>query len=172
MKRIFLIGYMGAGKTTVGRLLAEKLQLSFIDLDIFIEKRYNKTVREIFIEKGEEKFREIETKALQEISDFEDVVISTGGGAPCFNDNILKMNQSGITIYLKVSPVELTKRLDSCKHSRPIIKDKSTEELECFIVENLEKRDFFYNQAKIIFDAEEIDANVEQSVEELKKLFC
>ena len=88
MKRIFLIGYMGAGKTTVGKVLSQQLGLSFIDLDHYIEGRYHKTVGQLFAERGEEAFRDIERRMLREVAAFENVLVSTGGGAPCFFDNI------------------------------------------------------------------------------------
>lgn len=154
MKRIFLVGYMGAGKTSVGKVLAKRMNLSFVDLDHFIEARYHKTISKLFEEKGEENFRETERRMLHEVAMFENVLVSTGGGVPCFFDNMAFMNQSGTTIYLKVSPGELVKRLELVKHSRPILKDKSGEELHQFVKQSLMKRDSYYTQATIIFDAE------------------
>src|SRR5690554_4257405 len=101
MERIFIIGYMGSGKTTVGKKLAKSLSLSFIDLDAFIESKYRKTIAEIFAEKGEDGFRKIESKALSEVALIEDVVISTGGGAPCFYNNMELMNKTGTTVIYK-----------------------------------------------------------------------
>ena len=150
--KLFLIGYMGAGKTTIGRLLAKKLNCSFIDVDCFIENRYHQTVTKIFEEKGEAGFREIEHRALLEISSYENVVVSTGGGLPCFFDNMEIMNRTGITIYLKENIDELSKRLKSSKQNRPLIKDKNPEELYNFIETSLRKREPFYNRAKFIFD--------------------
>ena len=92
MTRILLTGYMGAGKTTLGRALATKLGLTFIDLDCYIEERFRKTISQIFAEKGEEGFRDIERRMLHEVAEFEDIIISTGGGTPCFFDNIDYMN--------------------------------------------------------------------------------
>lgn len=154
MKRIFLIGYMGAGKTTVGKDLAQRGGLSFVDLDHAIEARYHKTVREIFQEKGEEGFREIERKMLAEVSTFEDVVISTGGGAPCFYGNMEFMNSVGTTVYLKVSVDELVARLEPCKHTRPVLQGRSGEDLKTFNRENIEKREAHYLKASIVFEAE------------------
>ena len=93
MKRIFLTGYMGSGKSTLGLRLAQKAGLSFIDLDHYIETRFRKTINEIFAEKGEKEFRIIERNMLREVGEFEDVIIATGGGAPCFFDNIDYMNK-------------------------------------------------------------------------------
>ncbi|MDO5570148.1 MAG: shikimate kinase [Bacteroidales bacterium] len=157
MKRYFLIGYMGAGKTTLGKFISQKMELSFIDLDLYIESRYRKTINEIFQEKGEDGFREIERKALHEVGEFEDVVIATGGGVPCFFDNKEYMNQQGVTIYLKTGVPVLFKRLKIAKASRPILKDKTDEELYSFIEENLNKRESAYEAAKLIFDANELD---------------
>lgn len=154
MKRIFLIGYMGAGKTTVGKKLAKRMNLSFIDLDCYIEARYHKTVGQIFAEKGEDAFRDIERRMLHEVAMFEDVLISTGGGTPCFFDNMEFMNGNGASVYLKVSVEELAKRLEACKTTRPVLKNRSGDELVAFIAESLEKRTPHYMKASIVFDAE------------------
>lgn len=156
MRRIFLIGYMGAGKTTTGRELAKALGLEFIDLDQFIQARYQKTVSQIFQDVGEAEFRNIERNVLKEIGDFEDVIISTGGGTPCFFDNMQYMNNVGTTIYLKAHPEALSKRLNTCKEKRPLIKDKNEEELYIYVTENLHKREPFYSQAKVIFEPGEL----------------
>ena len=161
MNKIFLIGYMGAGKTTVGKRLAKELNLSFIDLDCFIENRYQQTVNQLFKERGEEAFRIIEQKLLHEVSLFEDTLVSTGGGAPCFFDNIMFMNSIGTTIYLKVSAKELANRLDPCKYTRPLLKDKTKEELTLFVEENLDKREAYYMQASIVFEAERLLDNTD-----------
>ena len=104
MKSIIIIGYMGAGKTTVGKALAKDLGVMFYDLDWYIESRMRKTVKQIFDEVGEEGFRKIEHNMLHEVAEFENVVVSCGGGTPCFFDNMDYMNQLGETFYLKASP--------------------------------------------------------------------
>lgn len=147
---------MGAGKTTIGRKLAQMMQLSFVDLDWYIEQRYHKTVGDLFSELGEKGFREIEQKMLHEVADFEDVIISTGGGTPCFNDNMVFMNARGITVYLKLSPSQLFKRLKNAKMSRPLIKDKSDQELLEYISMMIEQREPFYKQAAILFEHENL----------------
>lgn len=169
MKRIFLIGYMGAGKTTVGKDLAKKTGLSFVDLDNHIEARYHKTVGQLFKEKGEAEFREIEKRMLHEVAMFEDILISTGGGAPCHFDNIQFMNSSGTTIYLKVSVGELVKRLEACKQVRPVLKGRTGEELKAFVAESLEQREPYYNQATFVYDAEVMltEADVKSIVDDL-----
>ncbi len=139
---------MGSGKTTLGRKLAEHSELQFIDMDDYIEKRNCKTVAQIFSEEGEDSFRKKEQKALEELSEFTDVVIATGGGAPCFFDNIQLMNKTGKTIFLNIEPDILAKRLSESKTERPLIKGKQEDELISFINESLKKRNEFYLQAK------------------------
>ncbi|MDX1283623.1 MAG: shikimate kinase [Draconibacterium sp.] len=146
--RIYLIGYMGCGKSTLGRKLAKHLDLQFIDMDHYIEERNYKTIPQIFAEEGEDEFRKKERKALEELSEFTDIVIATGGGAPCFFDNIDLMNNTGKTVYLNIHPKILADRLLKSKTERPLIKGKSKEELITFIDETLKKRNTFYTQAK------------------------
>jgi shikimate kinase len=164
---------MGAGKTTIGRLLAKKLSRSFVDVDGFIENRYHKTIAAIFEEKGEACFREIERRTLQEISALEKVVISTGGGLPCFFNNMDLMNRTGTTIYLKETVDELVNRLNSENQKRPLIKGKSSEELREFVETNLKKREFFYNQATCTVDVKHCPTKeeMEQWIDELLDIF-
>lgn len=152
MNRIYLIGYMGCGKTTVGKRLAIEANMQFVDLDLFIENRYRKPLSSIFTERGEAEFREIEHKALEEVSQFENVVISTGGGTPCFLNNIQLMNETGLTIYLKTSVDKLLKRLIGGRNKRPLIQDKNKEELESFISSNLQEREPIYMQASYVYN--------------------
>lgn len=172
MKRIFLIGYMGAGKTTVGKHLSSRMGLSFVDLDAYIEARHHKAVRELFAEQGENAFREIERKMLHEVAAFEDVLISTGGGTPCFFDNMDFMNQTGQTVYLKVSAEELTKRLETCKQTRPVLQNRTGDSLFLFVNENILKRELFYKQASVIFDAENLltESDVQTVVAALERI--
>ena len=157
MRRIILIGYMGAGKTTIGRQLARQLGLQFYDLDWYIESRRHKTVAQLFQEFGEEGFRKIEHNMLHEVAEFEDIVISCGGGTPCFFDNIDYMNQQGQVVYLKASPEVLHKHLLMGKGERPLLKGKSEEELITFIREQLEKREPFYSKARYTLDVSLMD---------------
>ncbi len=157
MTRIFLIGYMGAGKTTVGKLLSKELGVPFYDLDWYIESRRRKTVPQIFAEQGEEGFRKIEQAMLHEVAEFEDVIISCGGGTPCFFDNMDYMNQQGQVVYLRCEPEVLRKHLTMGKTERPLLKGKSPEELIVFIKEQLEKREHFYNKAQYILDVSLMD---------------
>jgi len=164
--RIYLIGYMGCGKSTVGKRLAKHAGLQFIDMDHYIEKRNCKTVPQLFEEFGEEGFRKRERKALEELSEFTDVVIATGGGAPCFFDNIDLMNRTGKTIYLNIDPKILASRLLKSKTERPLIKGKSKEDLIDFIDETLKKRNAFYKQAH--YEITQPDVDLDEVVEMLK----
>lgn len=142
---------MGCGKTTLGKRLAETLGFTFVDIDGFIEQKYHKTVADIFAEMGQDKFREIEKKTLHEVAQFEMTVIATGGGAPCFYDNIEVMNNAGLTVYIKMSPEQLADRLENSRAGkRPLIEGKSGEELRQFITDGLQQREYFYLQAKLI----------------------
>ena len=163
--RIYLIGYMGCGKSTLGRRLSKHLGVQFVDMDHYIEERNCKTIPQIFAEEGEAEFRIKERKALEELSEFTDIVIATGGGAPCFFDNIGLMNQSGLTIYMNIDPGILADRLLKSKTERPLIKGKSREELVAFIDETLKKRDAFYSQAKYQITQPDVDLEyVEQLI--------
>jgi len=172
MTRIFLIGYMGAGKTTLGKAFAREMNLSFVDQDWYIEERFHKTVQEIFAERGEQGFRELERQMLHEIAEFENVVISTGGGAPCFYDNMDFMNLKGDTVFLNVTPEVLFSRLKMASQNRPILRGKTNEELKAFIAKALEKRAPFYSMAKYIFNADELEDiyQIKFSVNKLKEL--
>lgn len=157
MRRIILIGYMGAGKTTVGKALSKAMGLQFYDLDWYIESRMRKTVAQIFAERGEEGFRLIERNMLHEVAEFEDVILSCGGGTPCFFDNMDYMNGQGETIYLKADPEVLYKHLLMGKIERPLLKNKTPEQLIDFIKEQLEKREPFYTKAKHVLDVSLMD---------------
>ena len=137
MIRIFLTGYMGAGKTTLGKAFARKMNIPFIDLDWYIEERFHKTVGELFTERGEAGFRELERNMLHEVAEFENVVISTGGGAPCFFDNMEFMNRAGKTVFLDVHPDVLFRRLRVAKQQRPILQGKEDDELKTFIIRHI-----------------------------------
>ena len=173
MIRIFLTGYMGAGKTTLGRALAAEIGIPFIDLDHYIEKRYCKTIALLFAEKGEEGFREIERRMLHEVGEFEDVIISTGGGTPCFFDNIEYMNAQGTTVYLDVPVERLFISLSIARSKRPLIKEKNDEELLAFITEQLAKRAPHYSKAQYSFKADRLEdiTQVKDSVEAFRREF-
>lgn len=152
MIRVIFIGYMGAGKTTVGKALAKELGLVFYDLDWYIETRMRKTVKQLFDERGEEGFRQIEYNMLHEVAEFENVIISCGGGTPCFYDNMDYLNQQGETVYLKGSPQVIYEHLKMAKGVRPLLLNKTPDELRVYIEEQLAKREQFYAKAKHTFN--------------------
>jgi len=154
--RIFLIGFMGCGKSTMGRALASELNLTFIDLDSFLEEKYFRTIPQIFAEEGEDAFRRKERIVLEEVCGFDDVILATGGGAPCFFDNMELMNESGFCVFLDVDIRALVNRLIHAKTERPLIKGKSPEELYVFIEGLLAKRRPFYEKARYILKGSEI----------------
>ena len=172
MTRIILIGYMGAGKTTVGRALSKELGIIFYDLDWYIESRMRKSVSQIFAERGEEGFRKIEYNMLHEVAEFENVIISCGGGTPCFFDNMDYLNQQGQVVYLKADPEVLYKHLLMAKVERPLLKNKTPEELITFIREQLEKREPFYSKARYTLDVNLLDnyEKIKISVAKIKDL--
>jgi len=154
--RIFLVGYMGCGKSSLGRKLSDRLGISFIDLDLFIETRYQKTIPEIFKEFGEKGFREKERICLREVSSFENVVIAVGGGAPCFYDNIEKMKDKGSCFFLDVGEEELVSRLMKSKQERPLIEGKSSEEIMSFVKKMMKQRRPYYEKAQYVIKGNDI----------------
>lgn len=172
MRRIILIGYMGAGKTTVGKALSKELNIPFYDLDWYIESRMRKTVAQLFSERGEEGFRKIEHNMLHEVAEFENVILSCGGGTPCFFDNIDYMNQQGDVVYLKASPEVLYKHLLMGKAERPLLKGKSPEQLIDYIREQLAYREQFYSKARHTLDVSLMDnyEKIKITIEKLKEL--
>jgi shikimate kinase len=147
---------MGCGKSSLGKRLASKLDLKFVDLDREIEKKYEKSILSIFENEGETEFRKYEAELLREVSRLENVVISTGGGTPCFEMNMELINNCGISIYLKLSSQSLLHRLVNSKKERPLVKDMTFFELKKFISNKLLEREVFYNRSKIIVKGEDI----------------
>ncbi len=146
--RIFLIGFMGSGKSTIGSALAREIGYDFVDMDHLIEDTAGMTVPGIFRELGEEVFRKWEHDILMELCDRQHMVVSTGGGAPCHNQMMKTMNEHGETIYIYLPPEILKERLIHSKTERPLISGKTEPELLKFITDLLEEREYFYKQAK------------------------
>lgn len=172
MQRIILIGYMGAGKTTVGKQLADNLGLMFYDLDWYITSRMHRTVAQIFEESGEEGFRKMEHNMLHEVAEFENVVLSCGGGTPCFFDNMDYLNQQGETVYLKATPEVLYAHLKMGKIVRPLLLNKTPEEVEAFVKEQLAQREPYYLKAKHVLDVNLLDSydKIQTSVNNIKEM--
>jgi len=162
---VFLIGYMGVGKTTVGKKLAKYFEVDFVDTDRIIERKFSCSVSEYFEKFGEDSFRIEEQKVLKNIiNDSEGVIVSVGGGLPCFLGNMELMNTSGITVYLKRPSKELFQRLKQGKSKRPLIAEMSDEQLLVFIEHSLKSREKYYSQALLTADRNS------QEPEELAKL--
>ena len=154
---IYIIGFMGSGKTTAGKKLASLLGWSFIDLDKRVEEFTGKIIPEIFSQNGEDYFRIIETQLLRNLKSWINIVISTGGGTPCYIDNMDYMIETGLTIYLKLTPAELKSRLSQSKGERPLIKDLDQEELTSFIKEKLAVREKWYDRSDLTIDGVDLD---------------
>ncbi|MBD5362110.1 MAG: shikimate kinase [Bacteroides sp.] len=153
MKPVFLIGYMGCGKSTLGRALQKNHGLDFIDLDQFIENRFHASITELFATRGEEGFRRIEAAMLDEVSQLSDVVIACGGGTPCFFNNMDLMNERGLTVWLTTPLPWLFERLQRNRSKRPILAGKTDDELMGFITKALEERKPYYSRAQAQFCA-------------------
>jgi shikimate kinase len=157
-KLIFICGFMGCGKTTQGKKLAKEMGYHFIDLDDYIADEHDKTITDLFKEVGEEEFRKIETKALETcITENMKALIATGGGTPCFNDNLKLMKSNGKLIYLKMDAEALYNRLFNAKQDRPLIKDKADTEMLLYIENLLKVRETFYGQADVITSGVTVD---------------
>jgi shikimate kinase len=154
--RIFFVGFPGCGKSTVGKKIASRLGYQFIDLDDYIEKRAETAIPEIFKNLGEDYFRKIESYSLKEISGMDKVVVSTGGGTPCFNNNMELINSTGISIYLKMSSDTLVSRLSNAEKERPLISGMQGEDLRRWVNTKLNEREFFYAQAHFKVKAKDL----------------
>lgn len=157
--RIYLIGFMGVGKSTVGKLLADKLNFEFIDIDDVFETKYKINIRVFFEKYGEELFRKLEYKIIVNTFKLKNVVVSTGGGTPCFFDSMKLMTENGLTVYLEMQADELVNRLIHAKRKRPLVMNKTKEELASTVNEKLTNRIPFYAQSGITFPALDIDVD-------------
>ena len=153
---IFLIGAKGSGKTTLGRQIAGKLNLQFIDVDDYIEQKTGKSVPNLYNEEGEIEFRKKECEAIKEIMNSDNLIIATGGGTPAFCDNMNLMNKNGTSIYFKVSANELAKRIKANSPDRPLVKDKTAEQIKDLIISLNKDREPFYQMAHIIMENDNI----------------
>ena len=151
--RVFLIGFMGSGKTTLGKQLANKMGYRFIDQDQYIENKTGMTVADFFSTHGELEFRRMENEVLKDLVLLDNVVIATGGGAPCFFNNMEIMNQHGVSIYIKLKPEVLQSRLKQAQEERPLLRGKSEKELLDFIKSKLSEREGYYNKATHVIES-------------------
>lgn len=159
--KIFLVGFMGCGKSTKAKQLANRLACTVIDLDAVIVAEQGKTIAEYFAEHSEAVFRELESKTLKNYDYPETCVVATGGGLPCFFDNMEWMNANGRTIYLQMTPSQLVSRLHN-REKRPLLKGMDDEQLLAFIEMKLTERNAFYMQAQLVVNA--FDLEVEDLV--------
>ena len=155
MKRVILIGFMGCGKSTLGKKLANKMEIPFIDSDNEIENHFQKSIGELFAEHGESHFREIEREYIKALDLRDDFVLATGGGMPCFADNMEKLNKTGTTFYMERSARELANRLANAKKQRPLIAGLQEDELLEFIENKLNEREEYYRKANVILQRDE-----------------
>ncbi len=154
---IFLIGLPGSGKTTLGKQLAERLGYTFIDTDEEIVKKQGRSIPDIFTQDGEDKFRVMEKEILEEVSTGDNKVISTGGGLPCFHQNMFLIRNKGVAVYLRVSADELTRRLTSVENAhRPLVKGKSPAEVTDFLLEKLKEREPYYLLAQRVLQNDQL----------------
>jgi shikimate kinase len=151
-RRVYITGFMGCGKTTAGKKLASAINFSFIDLDHEIERKEQRPIREIFSLSGEDYFRKVESETLHDLDIITDTIISTGGGTPCYGDNLLFMKETGVVVYLKMTPQQLKNRLGNMAGKRPLLKDLKEIELIDYITEKLKEREPFYEQATLVVD--------------------
>lgn len=166
-ERIYLIGFMGAGKSTVGKKLAAALGYRFLDLDDFFEEHYKINIQTFFEKYGEKLFRSLEHERLLKTFDMKEVVIATGGGAPCYLDSIDEINKNGISVYLEMTPATIASRLLSASRKRPLIEGKSGDELTSYIDKKLEERRDCYKKAHHTIDG--IDIDIKELVKLLEK---
>jgi shikimate kinase len=150
--KIYLVGYMASGKTKLGRELAKISGLGFADIDELFEEKYRISIVDFFEKYGEELFRQLEHQVLLDTADMDDIVISTGGGTPCFFDNMDFILSHGRSVYLRLPPAALANRLKTIRKQRPLLKDLKVEEIDQFIAEQLKVREPFYSRAEFTVD--------------------
>ena len=156
--KVFLIGFMGSGKTTIGRKLANYLKYEFIDLDKFIEAKAGMSIADYFANHGEDEFRKMESGVLQNTVYPDNVIIATGGGAPTYGDNMDWMNENGKVAYLSLPAKALANRLENSTTDRPLLRNMKGEQLVEFITAKLEEREPYYNQSKCVISASDLTA--------------
>ncbi len=164
MKPIFLIGFSGVGKTTIARRLAQDLQMDFVDTDDFLTRRYHSTITHMFATCGIEKFRKRERAAIIELAHLQDTVIATGGGLPTHDDNLDLMLDSGVVIYLSASVPTIAQRLYLVRESRPLVADKTKQEVEQYVQETLPQHEKYYSRAHLTINADRMTTPQDEKV--------
>lgn len=156
---VYLLGFMGSGKSSIGKKLSMKLGWDFADLDQVIEDGEGRSISEIFDKHGETAFRKMESEYLRRITSGRNTIIACGGGTPCFFENMAFMNENGLTVYIKMDVISLKNRLVNSKKERPLIRDIQDDQLIKYLSDKLAERDRFYLQSKIIFGGLNVDIN-------------
>lgn len=157
MNRLYIIGYMGSGKTTIARRIAYRLGWDVVDTDALFEEKYRVSVDDFFHKYDETLFRKLESEVLKSTGLLDDVVVSTGGGTACYYDNMEWMNQHGLTVFLRISPQSAVDRLLHSKRKRPLAENKSESDLTEYVAKHYASRLPFYEQAKVTVKAEDFD---------------
>ncbi len=168
MDRIYIVGYMGAGKTTAARRLAQRMGWEVVDTDALFEEKYKISVNDFFNKYDEPLYRKLESEVLKATENLDHVVVSTGGGTACFFDNMDWMNQHGLTVFLHISPQAAVDRVIHSRHKRPLVEGKSEEELTEFVNQHYASRLPFYEQARITAKSEDFD--IERLMEAIKDI--
>lgn len=168
---LFIIGYMASGKTTFGRALARRTGMRHIDLDFYIEQRFHSTVREIFAQKGEAEFRRMESAMLREVGEMTDVIVSCGGGTPCFGDNLDYMNSRGLTVCLQASEGVIADRIIQAGSKRPLMANKSRDEILETLRGHMELRKPYYDRARLLISGDRLEnrAQIAETVDNFIK---
>lgn len=168
MDRIYIVGYMGAGKTSAARRLAQRMGWEVVDTDALFEEKYKISVNDFFNKYDEPLYRKLESEVLKATESLDHVVVSTGGGTACFFDNMDWMNQHGLTVFLRISPQAAVDRVIHSRHKRPLVEGKSEEELMEFVSQHYASRLPFYEQARITAKSEDFD--IERLMEAIKDI--
>ena len=168
MDRIYIVGYMGAGKTTTARRLAQRMGWEVVDTDALFEEKYKISVNDFFNKYDEPLYRKLESEVLKATESLEHVVISTGGGTACYFDNMEWMNQHGLTVFMRISPQAAVDRVIHSRHKRPLAEGKSEEELTEFVNQHYASRMPFYEQAQITVKSEDFD--LEDAIKKISEL--
>ena len=164
--KYFLVGFMGSGKSKIGKEISKRNSISFFDLDVIIEEEENKSILKIFEEHGESYFRKLEKKALHKIIRKDNILVATGGGTPCYYNSMDTMNTVGKTIYLSCSEAILYRRIIQKTKKRPLINNLSRKKLKVFIKETLQRRRYFYEKANYIVNSNK--ENIEEIIKILR----
>lgn len=170
---LFLVGYMGSGKSSIGKRLANRLEFDFIDMDNELEDYAQAKIEDIFSQSGEDSFRMLENRILNKLIARNDhLVIATGGGVPCHSENMTKITEHGFTLYLDLSPSKVARRIEMSNRKnpgkRPLVKDKSGEELLAYVTDHLIVRKPFYEQADMVVNADKINS---AKLDEIKEAY-